>query len=165
MDEEARGVLRAAGLRVTPQRVALLAALRAAHGHATADTLRATVRGTGLEIPLPTVYAILADLARVGLIREVRGEGGATQFDANVARHHHLACVRCGALRDVHCADVDGTGPCIALQDTQGWQLQAAEVTFRGLCPSCQANQSLMEARDDNNPDVRHAPRPADADA
>jgi Fur family transcriptional regulator, stress-responsive regulator len=135
-----RDTLRSAGLRVTPQRVALLAALRSVYGHATAETLQTAAREAGIEVPLPTVYAVLSDLVRAGLVRQVHGEGGATQFDANVARHHHLACVRCGALHDVPCTDVNDTDPCIVLEDPRGWQVRSAEVTFRGLCPRCQLN-------------------------
>jgi Fe2+ or Zn2+ uptake regulation protein len=132
-----RRELRSAGLRVTPQRVALLTALRAAQDHATAEALQVATTARGTAIPMPTVYAVMADLVRAGLVRDVRGEGGATRFDANVARHHHLACSRCGALLDIPCAEVDGSGPCLTLADDRGWQLDAAEVTFRGLCPAC----------------------------
>ena len=127
--------LRGAGLRVTHHRQALLETLHRVHGHATADALRATTAGP--RIPLPTIYAVLGDLVRAGLVREVRGEDGVMRFDANTARHHHLSCVRCGRLQDVPCADVDDDDPCITLQDRQGWTLRSAEVTFRGVCPDC----------------------------
>jgi len=150
VEELVRRDLRRAGLRVTPQRLALLHALRAApHGHATAEALQAAARAAGVAIPLPTVYAVLGDLVAAGLAREVRGESGPIRFDANVARHHHLACRRCGLLVDVPCADVDGADPCLTLADPQGWQVAAAEVTFRGLCPRCQAQLAQKGDPDD----------------
>jgi Fur family ferric uptake transcriptional regulator len=129
--------LRQVGLRITYHRQVLLAMLHNVHGHATAELLRANV--TGPQIPLPTVYAVLGDLVRAGLVKEVRGEDGVLRFDANVARHHHLSCVACGKLQDVPCADVDDSDPCLALQDRHGWAVRSAEVTFRGLCPACTA--------------------------
>jgi len=129
------GKLRRVGLRITHHRQVLLSTLHSVHGHATADSLRASA--TGPQIPLPTVYAVLGDLVRAGLVKEVRGEDGVLRFDANVARHHHLSCVRCGKLQDVPCADVDDGDPCLALQDQHGWTVRSAEVTFRGMCPAC----------------------------
>lgn len=130
--------LRDAGLRATPHRQTLLWALRNVHGHGTAEDLR----GSATTIPLPTVYAVLNDLVRAGLVREVRGEDGVMRFDATVARHHHLSCTRCGALADVPCEDVDESDPCIALEDKHGWRIGSAEVTFRGVCPSCSASSA-----------------------
>lgn len=134
---EERTELRGAGLRVTHHRVALLSALRLQDGHATAEALRESVAAGGTRVPLPTVYAVLADLVRVGIVSDLRGEGGVIRFDANVARHHHLSCTQCGALSDVPCSDVDDGDPCLALPESRGWRLERAEVTFRGLCPAC----------------------------
>lgn len=139
--------LRRAGLRATHQRQVLLSALRQVHGHATAEALHGTAAAGGTAIPLPTVYAALHDLIRAGLVRAVRGEDGVIRFDANVERHHHLSCTRCGALSDVPCADVDEADPCLTLPADAGWEISAAEVTFRGLCPTCQTESNPVEEK------------------
>ena len=51
--------------------------------------------------------------------------------------HHHLVCRRCGAVADVPCA-VGGI-PCAVPDDTRGYAIDEAEVTYWGLCASCQA--------------------------
>lgn len=128
--------LRQAGLRVTAQRVALLQALRHVHGHATAETLQLTAKSSGVSIPMPTVYAVLADLVRVGLVGEVKGEGGALRFDANVVPHHHLACSQCGRLVDIPVAEVQSGKP-VGLANDYGWNIGTTDITFRGTCPTC----------------------------
>ena len=130
--------LRRAGLRVTHHRGALLLAMRSTERHARAEELRAAAADRGTVIPLPTVYSVLEDLVRAGLARTLRGEGGMLRFDANVERHHHLSCIRCGALQDIPCVDIDESDPCIALSDSRGWVVHAADVTFRGVCPNCE---------------------------
>ena len=128
--------LRQAGLRVTAQRVALMQALRHVHGHATAETLQVSAKSAGVSIPMPTVYAVLADLVRAGLVGEVKGEGGALRFDANVISHHHLACTRCGRLDDIPVQDVQGGKP-VGLANDYGWDIGNTDITFRGTCPAC----------------------------
>ena len=93
--------LRAAGLRVTSQRLLLHAALVEMGRHATAgEVMRAAVpRLPGLS--LPTVYATLELFARLGLVQRVAPGGGAVRWDPGPEPHAHFSCTACGALEDV----------------------------------------------------------------
>ena len=48
----------------------------------------------------------------------------------------HLVCRGCGAITDVDCA-VHYT-PCLTPSDPHGFLVDEAEVTYWGLCPTCQ---------------------------
>ena len=50
--------------------------------------------------------------------------------------HHHLVCRECGLTVDIDC--VTGAAPCLDTPGPSGFVVDEAEVTFWGLCPTCQ---------------------------
>ena len=52
--------------------------------------------------------------------------------------HHHVVCRRCGTVADIDCAT--GSAPCLEASNTNGFEIDEAEVTYWGLCPTCQQN-------------------------
>lgn len=129
-------LLRAAGLRVTRQRVTVLEMLRA-HPHSTADMVETLVRVAGVAISTQAVYDVLDALHGAGLVRRIEPAGSPAIFEARVRdNHHHLVCRSCGAIVDVECAV--GAAPCLAPSEAAGFVVDEAEVVFWGLCPHCQ---------------------------
>src|SRR5437899_12848920 len=92
---------RAAGLAVTPQRLAIFRHLAATESHPSAEELHATVRRELPTLSLATVYKTLDTLAGVGAVRPVSRLGARGRWDANVTSHHHLVCTVCGRVTDV----------------------------------------------------------------
>lgn len=128
--------LRAAGLRVTRQRVSVLAAIRH-RPHADADSLIAAVREELGSVSTQAVYDVLHALEGVGLARRVEPAGSPARYDPRVGdNHHHLVCRACGTVVDVDCAI--GVAPCVTASDTHGFVIDEAEITYWGRCPSCQ---------------------------
>src|SRR4051812_26780656 len=103
--DDIRPALRANGLRVTPQRLAVHGALQALDRHATAEEVLERVHGTVPGVSLPTVYAALELLADLGHASRVHG-GRAVRYDPRRDPHHHFVCGTCGAVADLD-ADVD----------------------------------------------------------
>ena len=129
--------LRAAGLRVTGPRLAVLAEVRGGQ-HITADQVAAGVRGRVGAISTQAVYDVLGALTGAGLLRRIEPAGSPTRYEARVGdNHHHVVCRACGAIADVDC--VVGESPCLAASDASGFAVDEAEITFWGLCPACQA--------------------------
>lgn len=127
--------LRAAGLRVTAIR---LAVLRAVHEnpHADVETVRSAVAGELGSVSVQSVYDALAVLSGAGLLRRLEPAGHPARYEVHLHdNHHHLACRACGAIVDVPCAV--GEAPCLAPADTQGFVLDEAEVIYWGLCAAC----------------------------
>jgi Fe2+ or Zn2+ uptake regulation protein len=129
--------LRAAGLRVTAPRLAVLKAL-VSTPHADADTIAATARQSLGTLSKQAVYDILHALVGVGLVRKIQPAGNPARYETRVGdNHHHLVCRRCGAIADVDC--VVGRAPCLEPSDTADYHIDEAEVVHWGLCRTCRA--------------------------
>jgi Fe2+ or Zn2+ uptake regulation protein len=131
---EIRTALRAHGLRVTPQRLAIHGALQALGRHATAEEVLARVHGTVPGVSLPTVYAGLELLADLGLASRVHA-GRAIRFDPRADPHHHFVCDACGAVSDLD-TEVDMAPALEGLREA-GVEPAGAEVLVRGRCAAC----------------------------
>ena len=80
---------------------------------------------------------MLGALTRAGLLRRIEPAGSAARYETRVGdNHHHVVCRSCGAIADVGC--VVGRAPCLSPGDANGFIVDEAEVTFWGLCPTCQ---------------------------
>lgn len=129
-------VLRDAGLRVTAPRVAVLSEIRDGQ-HLTADQVASAVRTRIGAISTQAVYDVLGALTGAGLLRRIEPAGSATRYETRVGdNHHHVVCRGCGAVTDVDC--VLGEPPCLTPSEMGGFAIDEAEITFWGMCPSCQ---------------------------
>jgi Fe2+ or Zn2+ uptake regulation protein len=132
---DAADLLRRRGLRVTAQRIAVLRAV-SAEPHAAADTVAEIVRAEMGAISLQAVYDALGALVDADLIRRIQPAGSAARFEPQVGdNHHHVICRSCGRISDVRCAT--GSAPCLMPADGTGYEIDEAEVVYRGLCPEC----------------------------
>ena len=129
-------LLRTHGLRVTRPRTTVLEIL-AEGGHLEVDEIAAKVRGRLDSVSTQAVYDVLGALARVGLARRIEPAGSPALYEHRVGdNHHHVVCRGCGAIADVDC--VTGQAPCLEPSASNGFVVDEAEVTFWGLCPTCQ---------------------------
>lgn len=136
--------LRAADLRVTRPRVAVLEAV-CANPHADTETILEAVRVEMSGISRQTVYDVLHALTAAGLLRRIQPSGFVARYEARVDdNHHHLVCRSCGSIADIDCAA--GAAPCLAPSDDtgvlDGFDLDEAEVTYWGQCPDCSASDA-----------------------
>jgi Fe2+ or Zn2+ uptake regulation protein len=128
-------MLRAAGLRVTRPRVAVLTALHD-HSHADTDSIIGVVRQDLREVSHQAVYDVLHALTDAGLVRRIQPMGSLARYEARVGdNHHHVVCRSCGAMADVDCAV--GDTPCLTAADDSGYEIDEAEVIYWGRCPEC----------------------------
>jgi len=127
--------LRAAGLRVTAGRRALLSVLEH-QPHIDAETARRHLAAEQPGISVQSVHNMFADLTAAGLVRRIEPAGSAALYELRVDdNHHHVICTSCGAVADVDC--VTGDAPCLHPSDTAGYRISTAEITFWGLCANC----------------------------
>ncbi|MFC7790087.1 Fur family transcriptional regulator [Microbacterium sp. MAHUQ-60] len=130
--------LRAAGLRVTLQRVAVIEALQT-RPHASAETVFSQLRERHSSIALPTVHGILGDLTGAGIVRRVSlpdAPSALYEVQHEFDNHHHLQCVECGRVEDVACAV--GEAPCLHPSHDHGMRILEAAVTYRAICSDCE---------------------------
>jgi Fur family transcriptional regulator, stress-responsive regulator len=132
---ELEGTLRAAGLRVTGPRVAVLAAVRG-HPHADTFSIVHLVRGELGAVSQQAVYDVLQALTDAGLLRRIQPLGSVARYESRVGdNHHHAVCRSCGAIADVDCAV--GDAPCLTASHDHGFEIDEAEVIYWGVCPEC----------------------------
>ncbi|MCW2812341.1 MAG: Fur family transcriptional regulator [Friedmanniella sp.] len=134
------GRLRAAGLRVTQPRLAVLDVVHQ-DPHASADQVAARVRAEIGSVSTQAVYDTLNTLTEHDILRRFEPAGSAMRFEiATGDNHHHLVCRGCQRVLDVPCAM--GSIPCAVPEDPQGFVVEEAEVTYWGTCADCAASRS-----------------------
>lgn len=139
MSLDYRQMLRAASLRVTRPRVAVLNAVHT-HPHADTDSILGAVRGDVPEVSHQAVYDSLHTLTSAGLVRRIQPRGSVARYESRVGdNHHHVVCRSCGRIADVDCTV--GEAPCLTASDDLGFVIDEAEVIYWGLCPACAPEQ------------------------
>ncbi|MFE4503619.1 Fur family transcriptional regulator [Rhodococcus sp. NPDC056743] len=134
-DLDLRAQLRAAGLRVTAPRLAVLNAVTA-QPHSDADSVAAQVRQQLGSVSTQAVYDVLKACVNAGLLRRIEPAGSPARFETRTGdNHHHLVCRGCGKVVDVDC--VVGQAPCLEPSDYHGFEIDEAEVVFWGRCNDC----------------------------
>ncbi|GAA4642322.1 Fur family transcriptional regulator [Gordonia humi] len=131
--------IRAAGLRVTRPRLAVLEAVDA-HPHGDTETILSSVRELLDGVSRQAVYDVLRALTEAGLLRRIQPSGHVSLYETRVTdNHHHLVCRYCDKVVDVDCAV--GAAPCLDASDDHGFVIDEAEVVYWGTCPDCAAHQ------------------------
>jgi Fe2+ or Zn2+ uptake regulation protein len=139
MGVDSSGLLRQHGLRVTPQRRAVLKAV-SEQPHVTAETVAETVRDGIGSVSVQAVYDALSTLTESGLLRRIQPAGSAARYEARVGdNHHHLICRICGRTVDVNCTV--GEAPCLTPVEGHGYEVEEAEVIYWGRCPDCRVEK------------------------
>ena len=126
------------GLRITPQRRVIFEFLAGNDSHPTADEVYQHVVSVLPDVSRMTVYNTLHELADLGELRAVGSlSDGGTRYDTNGSNHHHLFCIRCHALVDIHLSSPDLDLP---PEKAAGYQIVRNQVTFYGICPDCRVS-------------------------
>lgn len=99
--------LKDAGLRVTPQRQAILEAVHSLGNHPTADMIVDYIRRNNPAIAMGTVYNVLDVLVENGLIQRVKTDKDAMRYDAIMKKHHHIYCAETERIEDFFDEELD----------------------------------------------------------
>jgi Fe2+ or Zn2+ uptake regulation protein len=134
LEDNAR-LLRAHGLQVTAQRLAVMRAV-STRPHSAAAEIGLVVREELGAVSLQAVYDALSTLSDNGIIRRIQPAGSPARYEGRVGdNHHHLICRSCGRVVDVDCAV--GDAPCLTAAENAGYEIDEAEVIYWGRCPEC----------------------------
>jgi Fe2+ or Zn2+ uptake regulation protein len=139
--------LKRAGLKLTPQRIAIVRLFAGDVSHPTAQDLFERLRPSFPSMSFATVYNTLDTLARTGLAGTVRlpgKRGDAARFDPNTEPHHHAVCDACGTVLDVAASTLAPTpGTTKKLRRAApGFSVRTVERIYRGLCSRCARQHS-----------------------
>ena len=138
MTEDVRALiesrLHAAGLKLTPQRFAVLDYLLDTPAHPTAEQIHTDLNHRFPRASRATIYNTLTVLCDDGLVHEIYIDDAVARYDANIEPHHHFVCRVCSKLEDVPLEAV-GTLPRCDLQ--AGYRVENYEIVMRGVCAKC----------------------------
>ncbi len=122
-------------LKMTTQRNVILEELADVTTHPTADELYHQVRKRLPHISLATVYRNLEIMADFGMIQKLETAGTQKRFDAVVANHYHVRCVKCDRVDDVRLGIIPGIEE--AAQGQNDYTILGHRLEFAGLCSDC----------------------------
>lgn len=130
-----RDKCRMAGLRITPQRVAVYNALIQTDEHPSAEMVFRRVRKILPNISLDTVNRTLLTLNETGAAFAVEGLGDVKRFDGNMKSHQHFKCVKCNQIFDFHHKPFDAIQ--LPPNIMKKFHVLRKTVYLEGLCSSC----------------------------
>jgi Fur family transcriptional regulator, peroxide stress response regulator len=96
------------GLKVTPQRMAVLEAIIQLNNHPTAENIIEYIREKYPNIAIATVYKVLEALVSRELIKKVKTEKDVMRYDAVMKSHHHLYCSDSDMIKDFVDEELNG---------------------------------------------------------
>jgi len=99
--------LNQAGLKITPQRVAVMQSLLKMKNHPTADDLFAEVANTIPGLSPTTIYNTLDVFVKNGLVKRVKTDADVMRYDAITEHHHHLYCADSDRMEDYFDPELD----------------------------------------------------------
>ncbi|QOR67109.1 peroxide-responsive transcriptional repressor PerR [Cytobacillus suaedae] len=134
--KEALETLKETGVRITPQRHAILEYLINAMSHPSADDIYKALEGKFPNMSVATVYNNLRVFREVGLVRELTYGDASSRFDYITTDHYHVICDNCGKIVDFHYPGLDEV-EALASHVT-GFKVNRHRMEVYGECPDCQ---------------------------
>lgn len=135
MSPHYENILKDHKLSLTSVRLAVLEALHQ-HPHSDAATIFDVVHETIKTASKQAIYNNLNTLVERGIVREIKPKGQSSLYETKVGdNHHHIVCRNCHTIMDTDC---HAFAPCLSPMNNHGFVIDEAEVTFWGICPSCQ---------------------------
>jgi Fur family ferric uptake transcriptional regulator len=133
--ENVIAVLRERGLRMTPQRRAIVAEIMRTQGHIAPTELVRKVQSEMPGVNASTIYRTLSTLEEAGVLAHAHLEGGAEYHRAEDAGHVHLTCSNCGSEDDLSIGEADELVRLI--QRHHAFHPDLTHFAIGGLCAEC----------------------------
>lgn len=121
------------GIKLTPQRLAVLEYLEGNKSHPSAEDIFRAVRERYPTMSFATVYNILETLKEKGLVQELNIDPQKKRFDPDTTSHHHFICTGCGRVIDIPEEKV----PEIQEKYFDNLEVHRVHMEFYGLCHNC----------------------------
>ncbi len=135
--------LRHSGIKLTHQRLEIFREVAKVIDHPAAETIFQRIRKRLPTVSLDTVYRTLWLANDLGLITTLRSSRQRTRFDANLSRHYHFICSKCGLAMDFHSDELDELTLSETLKDIGLPETTHLEV--KGMCLKCAKNKKPRE--------------------
>ncbi len=104
---EIRNILIDKGLKVTPQRLAVLEAVIELGNHPSAEKVIEFIKSNHPNIAVGTVYKTLETYVEKGIVKKVKTDRDIMRYDAVLDKHHHLYCLESNKIEDYYDDDLN----------------------------------------------------------
>ena len=135
-----------AGMKMTPQRMAILEFLEGNLDHPSADDVYRAVSARYPTMSCATVYNTLETLRKRGGLLELSIDPLRKRFDPNPKPHNHLICTVCRKIVDVH-IDYRVELPAETAAD---FEITGNHIEFYGVCPECKQKAATGNRPEEN---------------
>lgn len=133
--KEAIETLKGTGVRITPQRHAILEYLINSMTHPTADDIYKALEGKFPNMSVATVYNNLRVFREVGIVKELTYGDSSSRFDYVTTDHYHVICESCGKIVDFHYPGLDEVEALAA--HITGFEISHHRMEIYGTCTDC----------------------------
>lgn len=127
--------LKSTGVRMTPQRYAILSFLLDAKTHPTADEIYRALADRFPSMSVATVYNNLKVFIEAGLVRELTYGDSSSRFDADMTDHYHAICQSCGKIADFQFRPLTEIEHAAASHT--GFEVHGHRMEVYGICHAC----------------------------
>jgi len=132
---DALDTLKSTGVRITPQRHAILEFLIQSMIHPTADDIYKALEAKFPNMSVATVYNNLRVFREAGLVKELTYGDSSSRFDFVTNDHYHIICDSCGKIVDFHYPGLDEVEQLAS--HVTGFQVSGHRMEVHGTCPTC----------------------------
>ena len=133
--KEALETLKGSGIRITPQRHAILEYLINSMSHPTADEIYKALEGKFPNMSVATVYNNLRVFREAGLVKELTYGDSSSRFDFATSDHYHAICEKCGKIVDFHYPSLNEVEQFAA--HVTNFKVSHHRLEIYGLCEDC----------------------------
>jgi len=139
--KDALVTLKESGVRITPQRHAILEYLISSKSHPTADEIYKSLANDFPNMSVATVYNNLRVFLSVKLIKELTYGDVSSRFDFVTHDHYHIICEECGTIVDFHYPGLEEVEHLAS--HVTGFKVNSHRLEVYGVCPTCAANEQV----------------------
>ena len=132
---DALDTLKSTGVRITPQRHAILEFLIQSMIHPTADDIYKALENKFPNMSVATVYNNLRVFREAGLVKELTYGDSSSRFDFVTNDHYHIICDACGKIVDFHYPGLDEVEHLAS--HVTGFKVNTHRMEIYGTCPTC----------------------------
>lgn len=126
------------GLKITPQRIAILEAIYTLNNHPTVEDIVNYIRKDNPNIAKGTVYKVLDTLEENQLVKKVKTDKEVMRYDGIVKNHHHLYCSECDLIEDYYDEELDKLlENHFKNKNIEGFKLEDIVLQIRGTFEKC----------------------------
>ena len=140
---DALDTLKSTGVRITPQRHAILEFIIQSMSHPTADDIYKALESKFPSMSVATVYNNLRVFREAGLVKELTFGDSSSRFDFVTNEHYHMICDACGKIVDFHYPGLDEVEHLAS--HLTGFDVSYHRMEIYGICPTCKEHATKVQ--------------------